>query len=89
MDPDSRTPLLWASSNSHEGVVKLLFTTGRVDVNSKNCYNESPLFLAAWYDHEVIVKLLLETGRVDVDSKVLDESRTPLSLAPLKGREGQ
>jgi ankyrin repeat protein len=58
--------------SGHEGVVKLLLETGKVDVDARNKSDQSPLFWAAKNGHEGVVKLLLETGKVDIN--VRDQS---------------
>jgi ankyrin repeat protein len=90
-DTNDQTPLSWAAEKGHEGVVKLLLDTGKVDVDSKDdtVYSQTPLLWAARNGHEGVVKLLLDTGKVDVDLK--DDtmySRTPLLWAAANGHEG-
>ncbi|EXK78230.1 hypothetical protein FOQG_17083 [Fusarium oxysporum f. sp. raphani 54005] len=70
-----------------EAIVKLLLTTGAVDVNSKDAHGQTPLSLAAASGHEATVKLLLATEKkVEVDSKDVC-GNTPLSLAASYGYE--
>jgi Ankyrin repeats (3 copies) len=57
-DSYGRTPLSWAARNGHEGVVKLLLGTGKVEVDSKDSYGGTPLSWAAGNGHEGVVKLL-------------------------------
>lgn len=58
-DTYGRTPLSWASETGYESVVKLLFDTGKVDVDSKDTeYSQTPLSWAAIFGHESVVKLL-------------------------------
>ncbi|PKS08786.1 hypothetical protein jhhlp_003395 [Lomentospora prolificans] len=85
-DMDGRTPLLYAAKNGHEGVIKLLLATGKVDIDLKDMDGRTPLSYAAWNGHEGIVKLLLTTGKVDIDSKG-NNGRTPLSYAAGNGYE--
>jgi ankyrin repeat protein len=47
-----------AAKNGHEAVVKLLLETGKVDIDSKDCYGQTPLWIAAENGHKAIVKLL-------------------------------
>ncbi|OCL09099.1 ankyrin, partial [Glonium stellatum] len=87
-DKRSQTLLSQAAGDGHEAMVKLLLTTGRVDVDSKDKdYGRTPLSWAAENGHEAVVKLLLATGRVDVESKDKDYGRTPLSWAAENGHE--
>jgi ankyrin repeat protein len=81
-----RTPLLYATRNNHESVVKLLLETGKVDVDTKDGYGQTPLSHAARNGHESVVKLLLETGKVDIDAEDYI-GRTPFSHAIENGHE--
>ncbi|KAL8378532.1 hypothetical protein RB599_008374 [Gaeumannomyces hyphopodioides] len=85
-DVYGKTPLRWAAQNGHEAVVKLLFETGRVDVESKDEYGRTPLRWAAQNGYKAVVKLLLETGKVNVDSKD-NNGETPLWWAARNGHE--
>ncbi|KAK4104683.1 hypothetical protein N658DRAFT_556519 [Parathielavia hyrcaniae] len=76
------TPLLWAAAAGHEAIVKLLLSTGRVDVDSRGISDFTSLWWAAEIGHEGICKLLLRTGNVDVDSRN-DNGMTALSRAAL------
>ena len=62
------TPLLRASENGHEGVVRLLLTRG--DVNPGKPDNESgrvPLWWASSNGHEGVVRLPLARGDANPD----------------------
>jgi ankyrin repeat protein len=63
-----QTPLSLAVENGHEGVVRLLLTTGNADVESKDGWGRTPLSLAAKNGHDAVMQLLLATGYVDIDS---------------------
>lgn len=64
VDADSKdtfydqTPLLWAARNGHDGVVKMLLETSKVDADSKDKYGQTPLSWAAKKRHDGVVKLL-------------------------------
>ncbi|KAF2133116.1 ankyrin [Dothidotthia symphoricarpi CBS 119687] len=75
-----RTPLSWAARYGHEGTVKLLLESRKVDVNSKDRDGGTPLWWATRYGHEGVVQALLGTGKVQADSKDQD-GLTPLSQA--------
>ncbi len=47
-----------AAANEHEGVVKALLATGKVEVDSKDGDGWTPLSWAAAHGHEGVVKLL-------------------------------
>ncbi len=70
----------------HEGVVKLLLETGKVDANSKDDqYGQTLLSWAAMRGHEGVVKPLLTVGAaVDAEDK---NRRTALLLATNNGHE--
>ena len=69
-----------------QAAVKLLLSTGKIDVDARDNYGRTPLLRAASNGHEAVVKLLLGTGKVDVDAK--DKyGRTPLSWAAANGHD--
>ncbi|KAH0536219.1 hypothetical protein FGG08_006886, partial [Glutinoglossum americanum] len=67
-------------------IIKLLFESPEVDVDSKDTYGLTPLSWAAARGHEAVVKLLLETGKVGAESRD-GSGQTPLSLAAEGGHE--
>ncbi|KAI9751459.1 MAG: hypothetical protein M1815_001117 [Lichina confinis] len=76
----------WAAHNGHEVIMKVLFATGEVELNSRDKEGQTPLSRAASGGHEAVVKLLLETGKVDPDSKK-SIGETPLSRAADGGHD--
>ncbi len=81
-----QSPLLWAAENGHEAVVKLLLSTGKVDIEVRDKNSKTPLLWAAENGHEAIVKLLLGTGKVDIEARD-NSGQTPLSWAAENGHE--
>ena len=78
-----KTPLIYASSEGHSDIVRLLINAG-ADVNQEGPANfdewqESPLMVAANYDYFDVVKLLIEAG-AEAD-KVDQFGKTPLLRA--------
>ncbi|KAI8657047.1 hypothetical protein NCS56_01310400 [Fusarium sp. Ph1] len=81
-------PLWLAAENGHEAIVKLLLSTGKVNLNvEESVYGQTLLSLAAQNRHAAIVKLLLDTGRVNPDAKDRTYGGTPLWWATKNGYE--
>ncbi|TLD17323.1 uncharacterized protein PgNI_01055, partial [Pyricularia grisea] len=70
----------------HEGVVRMLLDTRKVDVDAKDGNGRMSLSWAAEEGHKTVVRMLLDTGKADVDAKS-KIGRTPLSWAAAKGHE--
>ena len=87
LDKYGQTPILLATEEGHEGVVKLLL--GRKDVKSDkpNSDGRTLLCCAARNGHEGVVRVLLERDDVSPDKPDRD-GRTPLSWAAHNGHEG-
>jgi hypothetical protein len=77
-------PLSWAAQNGHVVVVKLLLSTGKVNVNSKDSEGRRALSWPAQNGHTAVVKLLLNTSKIEVNSEDL-HGRTLLSYAAAGG----
>ncbi|KAH6634643.1 ankyrin repeat-containing domain protein, partial [Chaetomium sp. MPI-SDFR-AT-0129] len=68
-DIDGFTPLHWACRNGREEIVKLLLSTGKVDINARDDLGNTPFHLAIQGRHEEMAKLLLSTGKVDINAR--------------------
>jgi ankyrin repeat protein len=81
-DQDSEHP----AERGYEAIVKLLLSSGKVDIDSRSNSGRTPLSYAAERGHDAVVKLLLGSGEVDIESKS-KAGRTPLSYAVKGGHE--
>ena len=70
--------LCWG--NGHEAVVKLLFDTGKVDVDSKGSDGRTQLSWAAENVHEAVVKLLQSSLHSLLRSNALQTSNLSSAL---------
>lgn len=87
-DIRGRTPLLYATENGHEAVVRLLLVSGEgVDVNASDKDGLTALLSAAANGDEGIMRMLLEMRAIDVDMKD-NEGRTALLCAATNGDKG-
>ncbi|KAI9783263.1 MAG: hypothetical protein M1839_004103 [Geoglossum umbratile] len=68
-------------------IIKLLFESPEVGVDSKGTYCRTLLSWAAMNGHEAVVKLLLATEKVGEDPMDSEYGRTPLSWAAMNGHE--
>lgn len=84
-DPHSgRTPVAAAAARGNVEVVRLMLSSGKVDLESKDADGRTPLALAALSGSAETLRLLLASGKVNVDSRDTD-GRTPLALAAFGG----
>ena len=81
------TPLIWASRQGNQGVVRLLFTYDDVDPEGPGLYGETPLSAASSQGRECVIGLLLARDDVDPD-KPDNNGHTPLWWASFYGHEG-
>jgi len=86
-DFSGRTPLSWATSNGHEGVVKILLGREEVNPDKPDRLGQTPLSYAALAGHEGAVKIPPRREEVNSDWPD-DDGRTPLSCAASSGHEG-
>jgi len=77
VDECGYTPLIWATENRLEGIIKLLIKYG-ADVNIAGRYGDTPLILATERGYEEIVELLINNG-ADVNIKNKDKSTALMS----------
>jgi len=86
-DCTGSTPLVWAASNGHEGVVKILLRRDDINPGKATLYHETPFWWAANNKHERVAKILL--GRDDTDpDKPNADGESPLWSAAQYGNEG-
>jgi len=86
-DCTGSTPLMWAATNGHKGVVKILLERDDVNPNKANWYGETPLWAAAFNEHEGVARMLLKRHDVNPD-EANEDGETPLWLAAFRGHEG-
>ncbi|EKG15400.1 hypothetical protein MPH_07451 [Macrophomina phaseolina MS6] len=84
-DPHSgRTPVAAAAARGNVDVLRLLTSSGKVNLDSRGADGRTPLALAALSGSVETLRLLLSSGKVNVESKDADGC-TPLALAALSG----
>ena len=85
LESHGRTPLSFAASEGHEGMVKLLIQKG-AELECKDVHGRKPLSYAAsrgrWQKCQAVVKLLVEKG-AELESKDI-HGRTPLHLRVMR-----
>jgi len=85
----SLTPLLWAATQGHEGVVKALLERGDINPDlADHRLHPTPLSWAALEGHERVVKVFLEQEGVNPDGAGTLNGYTPLPPASLYGHAG-
>ncbi|KAI1111523.1 ankyrin repeat-containing domain protein [Nemania sp. NC0429] len=72
-DSGGRTPLWWAASSGHAGVVHLLIQAGANPDQDDNYNGLKPLHKAASANHAEVVKVLLEAGVDPMTKKVKED----------------
>ena len=87
IDCTSSTPLMWAASNGHVGVVNILLGRDGVNSNSLDQRGQTPLHRAAAEGHEGVVKILLKRDGVN-PNRPDKRGRTPLCRVAMGGHEG-
>ncbi|GME32758.1 hypothetical protein GTA08_BOTSDO12561 [Neofusicoccum parvum] len=84
-DPHSgRTPLAAAAVRGNVEVVRLMISSRKVNLESRDADGRTPLALAALGGRMETLRLLLASGKVNLESKDAD-GRTPLALAAFSG----
>ncbi|KAI9154703.1 Ankyrin repeat domain-containing protein [Paramyrothecium foliicola] len=86
-DHRGQAPILWASKNGHEAVVKILLDTPGVEPDLEDQYGQTPLYWAARNGHEEIVRSLILSGKANVNSRD-NMGQTPLLWAARNGHAG-
>lgn len=75
-----RICFLWWTPTERDIIIKSLFETGKVDVNSRNVELKTPLILATEFGNQSMVELLLRIDNIDVNWQDIDQN-TALSIA--------
>lgn len=81
-----QSPFSVAAEHGHVSIMKLLYDTKQVNIDSKDFCSLTPLSHAAVSGQERAVKFLLDTKKVDIDVTDLN-NEAPLSLVEENGHE--
>ena len=81
---DCVTPLMIASHEGYEAVVRLLVTYTDADVNLKNSNGETPVWVAAQNGHEDTVRFLITDAGASPNQPDIDGC-TPINIAATAG----
>ena len=72
------TPLMWASMNGKDAIVKLLLAQAEIDVNIKDSHGKTALIYACIYDEVEVVSTLLKSDEIIVLNSQDDHGWTAL-----------
>ncbi|KAK5988372.1 Ankyrin-R-like protein [Cladobotryum mycophilum] len=87
MAKQSLTPLIMASYEGQEAVVKSILGEGIANIEAQDAsQNTTPLMQACYEGQEDMVKLHLEAG-ADIEAQDAQQGRTPLMMASYRGHE--
>ena len=76
-----KTGLMWAVTNKHDSIVKLLLEQPTLDLNWANGIGWTALHFAAYYDNVEGVKLLLADPRLNTHNHKDNLGSTPVMTA--------
>lgn len=86
-DEVGRTPLWWAASSGHAGVVRLLVQAGANPDQDDNCDGLKPLHKAASANHAEVIRVLLEAGVNPMTARIKDNPSRRCGNSPSSAGE--
>lgn len=63
-DQHRRTAMMWAAHKGHLELVKMLWNTGKCDVNLEDKTSDTALTIATWHEHDDVVEFLAPLSKL-------------------------